>query len=104
MFDEAEFRRSETGAKLSFRLGGHFGPLFYGTDFIRNEPSFFGSHVTKVARVEPITPPGAVYVTEPMAAALALSGVDDIECDYVGVVALAKDYGEFRMYVLRERR
>ena len=104
VFDEAEFRRSETGAKLSFRLGGHFGPLFYGTDFIRNEPSFFGSHVTKVARVEPITPPGAVYVTEPMAAALALSGADDIECDYVGVVALAKDYGEFRMYVLRERR
>lgn len=102
VFDNAEFRRSETGAKLSFRLGGHFGPLFYGMDFIRNEPSFFGSHVTKVARVEPITPPGAVYVTEPMAAALALSGVDDIECDYVGVVALAKDYGEFRMYVLRE--
>ena len=103
VFDEAAFRRSESGAKLSFRLGGHFGPLFYGTDFIRNEPSFFGSHVTKVARVEPITPPGAVYVTEPMAAALALSGADDIECDYVGVVALAKDYGEFRMYVLREK-
>lgn len=103
VFDESDFKDTETGAKLSFRLGGHFGPVFHGTDFIRNEPSFFGSHVTKVARIEPITPPGAVYVSEPMAAALALSDSDEIECDYVGIVALAKNYGEFRMYVLRER-
>ncbi len=103
VFDEADFKDSETGARLSFRLGGHFGPIFHGTDFIRDEPSFFGSHVTKVARIEPVTPPGAVYVTEPMAAALALSGQHEIECDYVGIVALAKNYGEFRMYVLRER-
>lgn len=103
VFDQTDFKDTETGSKLSFRLGGHFGPVFHGTDFIRNEPSFFGSHVTKVARIEPVTPPGAVYVTEPMAAALALSGDHDIECDYVGMVALAKDYGEFRMYLLRER-
>ena len=103
VFNEADFKDSDTGAKLSFRLGGHFGPIFHGTDFIRNEPSFFGSHVTKVARIEPVTPPGAVYVTEPMAAALALSGQHEIECDYVGIVELAKNYGEFRMYVLRER-
>lgn len=102
VFDQADFTDSETGSKLSFRLGGHFGPVFHGMDFIRNEPSFFGSHVTKVARIEPVTPPGAVYVTEPMAAALALSGNHDIECDYVGMVALAKNYGEFRMYVLRQ--
>ena len=56
-----------------------------------------------MARIEPVTPPGAVYVTEPMAAALALSGTHEIDCDYVGMVALAKNYGEFRMYVLRER-
>ena len=103
VFEEADFKDSETGSKLSFRLGGHFGPIFRGTDFIRNEPTFFGSHVTKVARIEPVTPPGAVYVTEPMAAALALSGTHEIDCDYVGMVALAKNYGEFRMYVLRER-
>ncbi len=103
VFNEADFKDSETGSKLSFRLGGHFGPIFHGTDFIRDEPSFFGSHVTKVARIEPVTPPGAVYVTEPMAAALALCGSHEIDCDYVGIVALAKNYGEFRMYVLRER-
>lgn len=103
VFDRAEFKETAKGSRLSFRLGGHFGPVFHGTDFIRNEPAYYGTQVTKVARIEPVTPPGAVYVTESMAAALALSDSYDIECDYVGIVALAKDYGEFRMYVLRER-
>ena len=89
-------------ARLELRLGGHYGPVFAGTDFIRDEPTYFGSHVTRTARIEPITPPGEVYVTEAMAAALAVSGDASLECNYVGVVPSAKDYGAMRMYVLKE--
>ena len=98
-----DFRADGIPTDLSLRLGGHFGPVFCGKDYIRKEPTYFGSHVTKAARIEPVTPPGELYVTEAMAAALALSENDTIDCDYVGPVPLAKNYGEMRMYVLRER-
>lgn len=98
-----DFRSDGINTDLALRLGGHFGPVFCGRDYIRKELTYFGSHVTKAARIEPVTPPGELYVTEAMAAALALSENDTIDCDYVGPVPLAKNYGEMRMYVLRER-
>lgn len=98
-----DFRADGINTDLALRLGGHFGPVFCGKDYIRKEPTYFGSHVTRAARIEPVTPPGELYVTEAMAAALALSENNTIDCDYVGPVPLAKDYGEMRMYVLRER-
>ena len=61
--------------------------------------AFMGSHVSRTARIEPVTPPGAVYVTEAFAAALVLSGNRALTCDYVGHMAAAK--GELRMYRLR---
>ena len=54
--------------------------------------------MSRTARIEPVTPPGAVYVTEPFAAALVLAGSDRFTCDYVGHMPLAKDYGRLRMY------
>jgi class 3 adenylate cyclase len=62
--------------------------------------AFMGSHVSRTARIEPVTPPGEVYVTEAFAAALALAG-SDYGCDYVGHMPAAKDYGRLRMYRLR---
>ena len=59
-----------------------------------------GSHVSRTARIEPVTPPGAVYVTEPFAAALGLEGREEFGCDYVGHMPAAKDFGRLRMYRL----
>ncbi len=86
---------------LSLRLSAHYGPVFRGRDYIRNEPTYFGSQVTKAARIEPITPPGEIYLTEAMAAALALSGTTQIECNYMGNLPTSKKYGNLRMYVLK---
>jgi class 3 adenylate cyclase len=88
---------------LRLRLGAHFGPIYHGVDQLCEVETYYGSHVTRAARIEPVTPAGKVYVTESMAAALALSGIGDIDSDYVGPVPLAKDYGEIRMYQLREK-
>ena len=100
-----EAGQSGLGKKLNLelRLGGHYGPVFDGHDFIRNESTYFGSHVTRTARIEPIAVPGEVYVTEEMAAALALSGDQTIECNYIGIESLAKGYGKIRLYVLKSR-
>jgi class 3 adenylate cyclase len=86
---------------LSLRLGGHIGPVFPSYDAVRGLPSFMGSHVSRTARIEPVTPPGEVYVTAPFAAALVLAGTPEFVCDYVGHMPAAKDYGRLRMYRLR---
>ena len=58
---------------IAFRLSGHLGPVFPVSDPVVGTPSFMGSQVSRTARIEPVTPPGAVYVTEAFAAALELS-------------------------------
>lgn len=87
---------------MGLRLAGHVGPVFDCLDPVTKQRSFFGSHVTRCARIEPVTPEGEVFVTEPFAAALAL-GAEDFACDYVGDVPAAKGFGNLRMCVLKER-
>jgi class 3 adenylate cyclase len=90
-------------ADLALRLGGHVGPVFPTHDPVLDVLAFMGSHVSRTARVEPVTPPGGVYVTEPFAAALVLEGGSEFACEYVGRMPAAKDYGELRMYRLRRQ-
>jgi class 3 adenylate cyclase len=86
---------------LSARIGGHVGPVFHGFDHVTGTDAFYGTHVTRAARIEPRTPPGEVYVTESFAALVALDGATSARLEYVGHVPTAKDYGSFPMYVLR---
>lgn len=94
--------RDELGwPTLTARIGGHAGPVFAGHDHVTDEATFYGTHVTRAARIEPRTPPGEVFVTENFAALVALEGDAAIRLEYVGHVPTAKDYGAFPMYVLR---
>jgi hypothetical protein len=88
-------------AHLAMRLGGHVGPVFPVYDPVLEYHRFTGSHMSRTARIEPITPAGTVYVTEAFAAALVLAGNSEFTCDYVGHMAAAKGYGKLRMYRLR---
>ena len=89
---------------LGIRLSGHVGPIFPMWDPVMRKQSFFGAHIIRAARMEPVTPPGAVLVTEAFAAALELSDCVDLGCEYVGHHPTAKDYGRLRMYSLERRR
>jgi class 3 adenylate cyclase len=86
---------------LALRLGAHIGPVFPTQDPLIGGDAFMGSHVSRTARIEPVTPPGAVYVTDAFAAALALAQ-SKYSCDYVGHMPAAKGYGHLRMYRLRD--
>jgi len=88
---------------LQLRLAGHLGPTYDGFDPLRRESSVIGAHVTRAARLEPVTPSGAIYLTEPFAAALALEPRAGIATIYVGRRPMAKDYGELRLYRLERQ-
>ena len=90
-------------ADLQLRIGGHFGPAFQGEDPVLKRSAYFGAHVSRAARIEPVTPEGCVYVTEPFAAVLALHHGGEFACEYVGVTAAAKNYGSMPMFLLRRR-
>jgi class 3 adenylate cyclase/tetratricopeptide (TPR) repeat protein len=89
---------------LGLRLGGHLGPIYELTDPITGRPNYYGAHVSRAARIEPITPEGCIYVTETFAAVLALHNAGQFSCDYVGYTKMAKKYGRLRMFLLRTAR
>jgi Adenylate and Guanylate cyclase catalytic domain len=86
---------------LKLRLGGHLGPVYELDDPITDRPNYYGAHVSRAARIEPITPEGCVYVTETFAAVLALHNAGQFCCDYAGNTEMAKHYGRLRMFLLR---
>jgi adenylate cyclase len=88
---------------LSFRIGAHAGPVFSGVDPIEGRATFFGEPVTRAARIEPMTPPGQVFVTDEFAALATLEAGSTVACEYVGHVETSKGYGRFPMYVLKRR-
>jgi adenylate cyclase len=82
----------------------HAGPVLEREDPVRGTPGFYGLEVTRAARMEPRTPEGAVYVTDQFAALLALESTAQTNCQYVGRLPSAKDFGTFPMYVLTADR
>jgi class 3 adenylate cyclase len=99
---------------LNIRIGLHTGPVFMHYDPVVRRIGFTGAHVSRAARIEPITKPGEVYASEEFAAMAELAdekaGPDrffelGFACEYAGTMALAKDYpGRFRIYRLVPRR
>jgi class 3 adenylate cyclase len=88
-------------AGTSIRIGMHTGPVFPAHDPILGRPNFFGSHVIRAARIEPVAAAGAVYVSAETAFLLAAIGGHGFTTDYLGLLPLAKGYGSGALYRLR---
>ncbi len=103
IMQETNFEEHGLPKEVGLRIALHTGPVFDGYDYVTKQASFFGSSLTRAARIEPKTPVGEIYVTENFAA------ISEFECEglakfeYVGRIPLAKDYGEFRMYHLQPK-
>jgi len=82
------------------RIGLHTGPVFEGYDAIIGRNNYFGSHVSRAARIEPVTAPGCAFVSEQFAAALAMTPGHEFLCEYLGMQPLAKEYDVCPLYRL----
>ena len=90
-------------ASSQIRIALHAGPVFCGFDPIMRRNNYFGSSVTKTARIEPVTPPGLIYASEAFVATLASRCDARYVFEYMGNLELAKGYGESRIYRLERR-
>jgi class 3 adenylate cyclase len=101
---ETDWKAMGLPEDLNLRTGLHAGPVYLCTDPVTRRPSCIGTHVSLTARIEPITPPGEVYASEPFAAMALAQGVTEFHCRPVGHVPLAKSFGTFPMYHIAEAR
>jgi class 3 adenylate cyclase len=87
--------------ELNLRIALHAGPVYEFTDPVTGNRSYSGTHVSRAARLEPITPPGQVYASEAFAALAATQRKNNFSCDYVGQTPMAKGYGTLPIYHVR---
>ncbi len=102
IFNDWDFSALGLPTNLGLRVATHVGPIFQTNNPVLGKPDFFGMHVNQTARLEPCTPPGSVYVTEPFASLISLEGNNAYRCEYVGNHPLPKGFGRIRMYHLKE--
>ena len=88
---------------LNLRIALHAGPVYSCEDPITGRRNYTGTHVSRAARIEPITPAGQVYASQAFAALAALEKIDEFTCEFVKQVEWAKQYGTFPTYVVRPR-
>ena len=86
---------------MTLRISLHAGPVYRYKDQIIDKLNYIGSHVNRAARIEPITPPGQIYVTDAFAALAELELPGQFRFHYVGRVSLAKGFGEFPTYSMQ---
>ncbi|MBF0236100.1 MAG: DUF4071 domain-containing protein [SAR324 cluster bacterium] len=88
---------------MNIRIALHVGPVFKGWDPLIGRTNYYGAHVNRVARIEAVTAPGLIYVSEQFAALLSVEqeGSEKFICDYVGQTELAKNFGSHVIYSLR---
>lgn len=99
----ADWARQGLPPEIDLRTGVHAGPVFTCTDPVTARPNCIGMHVSRTARIEPITPEGQVYASQEFAALAEAEGIEEFECNYVGQTEFAKKYGTFPTYHLRRR-
>ncbi len=101
MVIETDWQQHGLPDDTNIRIGMHTGPVYTTKDPIIKRNNYFGTHVNLAARIEPITTPGAIFLTEQSASMLTASGNQDYACDYLGLTELAKKYGSDSLYRLR---
>jgi len=90
--------------EMSLRTGLHAGPAYACTDPVTGRPNYLGAHVSRAARIEPITPAGEVYASREFAAVARAERAAGFHCEYVGRTPLAKGFGTAPLYVVRRDR
>lgn len=100
---EVEWAKLGLPKNLTMRIGLHAGPAFHAREPLLNRDNYFGYHVNQAARIEPITTPGNVYASEQFASLLMGARAEHLDCRYVGVIVLPKNFGSYRIYHIKRK-
>lgn len=90
---------------LQVRIACHFGDFYQFKDPVTARNNVIGRNVNLAARLEPVTRPGFIFVTQAFKdqwdRSAAIGRLDNLALDKIGEVELAKEFGTSNTYVLR---
>ncbi|MBF0290982.1 MAG: tetratricopeptide repeat protein [Nitrospinae bacterium] len=98
---KADWKASNLPKDLNLRIGLHAGPVERYTDPVLQTEVYTGTHVSRAARIEQITPPGYVYGSQEFAAIVSSLNVSSLAVNYAGHIYLPKQYGGYPLYHVR---
>ena len=98
------------------RISLHSGPVYKAIDPFLEKENFYGGHINRAARLEPVTKVGQVYATQQFVSVLHsevnkirneclqkdLVFVEKFTTEYVGIIPLAKNFGSQEVYHIRK--
>lgn len=100
-FDAIDLEALELPPGLGLRIGGHCGPVHEGMDPVQKRLAPFGGQVAVASRIESVTVPGSIFVSEAFAALLSMSRPAEFRCEYVGRTEIDPLLPMTRLYALR---
>lgn len=101
LVSKTDWTRKGLPRDIGLRIALNTGPAYEFEDPITKRRTYVGAHVSRAARMEPITPRNQVYASETFAVMAAAKRVKSFTCDYVGQTPLAKGYGSLPTYHVR---
>ena len=87
---------------LALRIGGHYGPVHEKKDPFLDRVGVFGHEVSYASRIEPLTVPGSIYISEAFACALAVNAADRYRSESVGTMNPRKGSEPIKLFSLRK--
>ena len=91
-------------ADLGIRLVLHAGPVFTFADPVLGRSTCLGSHISRAARIEPITPPGQVFASQEFAALCSADDLAAVSFEFLGRIHTGRLFDEAPLYRLDRRR
>lgn len=87
---------------ISIRISLDCGPCSSYPNPVSRNRCFCGAVVNRAARIEPVTPPGKVYVSDAFVYTCLALGLQDYAFSYVGRTTLPKGFGVLPLFHLRK--
>ena len=90
--------------KVNIRIGLHAGPVYRSYDALIGKDSYYGAHVNRAARIEPITDEGQIFASDAFAALAMTTMAKGFSCDYAGTRKLPKGAGTISAFLVRPKK
>jgi tetratricopeptide (TPR) repeat protein/class 3 adenylate cyclase len=90
-------------AELGVRMVLHAGPVYTFPDPVLKRQTCIGSHVSRAARIEPITPSGQVYATQEFAALCSAEDLSAVSFEFLGRLRTGRLFEDAPLYRLDRR-
>jgi class 3 adenylate cyclase/tetratricopeptide (TPR) repeat protein len=87
-------------ADLGVRIVLHAGPVFAFVDPTLQRLVCVGAHVSRAARIQPMTPPGQVYATQEFAALCGAESARAVSLEYLGYLRTTTMFEDAALYRL----